>query len=285
MNTLQINLDEDTIDTTVELPKKKERPSSSPAPAVAAGIESTHADIHSVLTPEDYNTTLSPDFSLMSPLLRQQVEPEVNRLLRDPALQQRVRKILSENPEQKHIDINKLLTWQFSSPAESIAVSTILEDIITKRWETGNYILECDPGTLDLGLFDKVPLVDYEFMPTRVLPQQYDKSVAHEPSDVEADALRGTLAKLLIQFPAGAEEAEKPHFHPGGRIILSIGKGRFNSKYVPGGELPLEHGTVVLMPRNTSHNFAAYPEQDWTALSLHLPYAGIGNDAIQYEEE
>lgn len=212
---------------------------------------------------------LVPDYEHVAPELQGKVEQDVRSLLQEPDLYHELQNILSADPNQSDVEVIRLLDMKFPSEAASIATSTILECIINRRWQLGVYILHCDPKSMDLSSFNGLPKVDYEFMPTQVLP----------------DSLLGGVGKLLIKFPKGAMEAEKSHTHPGARIIYSTGPGRFNSRHVPSGAVHLEEGTVALMPKKIGHNFAAYPERDWTALSFHLPYVGTGKEAMEFEKE
>jgi hypothetical protein len=223
--------------------------------------------------------------SLVSPFLTGQnadaAKMETIDILRTGRVQRdSMQNLLSTDPRQSSLDMQALLDMIFRTAPESMAFGLILEHTVAERWalsqqlRKGAHLMQCSFGRVRLSAFDGCEVVPYEFMPTKVLPSCPPDVSDASPYSMDSGATLGTAAKLFITFPQGAEEAEKPHCHPGGRIILSTGPGRFNSPYVENGVTALEEGTVVLMPRMLLHNFAAYPTSDWRALSLHLPYAG-----------
>ncbi len=200
--------------------------------------------------------------------LRQKVEGEVSGLLSDGGLGRKLTSILTTSPDQNFLDARQLLDMKFSE-AESVAAVAILDAQITQRWNEGHYILRFDADALNASAFDGLPVEPYEWLPTKIHP----------------DSVFGGVGKLSLRFPAGLQETDLPHTHPGSRIIFSSGPGRLASPHIPGGILHLERGMAMLMPRKLVHNFSAYPEQDWTPISIHLPFVGIGKEAMTLVEE
>jgi len=206
---------------------------------------------------------LQPDWRFVSEALRRDIGSSVDELLRNGDLQQRLTALLCDSPEQHELDVQKMLDLRLSS-AESVAAVTILESIIKERWKNGNRFMHADTSVLDVRPFETEATQAYEWMDTKVHP----------------DSLHGGIGKLLLHFPAGSQEAETSHTHPGARIVVSRGPGKFTCPPLSGDPIHLDAGTVILMPKDMPHNFSAYPEQDWNPISIHLPYAGIGKEAM-----
>ncbi len=165
------------------------------------------------------------------------------------------------------MDISVLMRLTALSSAESRQLALGFEIFIRQRWDGGDFVRNCDPNSLDLSVFERIDPVQYEFMPTRVAP----------------GAVEGGLGMLFIQFPAGAKEAEIPHTHPGGRIIVPFGPGVFHCKALPGGRMDIKPGMVILMPKDTVHNFAATDYENMDVLSFHVGYRDVlSPDAIRW---
>ncbi|OGJ55876.1 hypothetical protein A3D88_02010 [Candidatus Peribacteria bacterium RIFCSPHIGHO2_02_FULL_52_16] len=211
------------------------------------------------------NQLLVPSYRFVAPDLQGSVTGNVEQLLMHGDLKEKLTRLLTANPEQREFDVQQLLEMKLSQ-AESIAAVTILEAVIERRWKDGNYLMHYDPSSLDLGVFEDLPMQDYEWMPTRVHP----------------DSFWGGIGKLHLNFPAGLQESKTVHTHPGARIVVSTGRRKFTAPSIGDDFLHLDNGTIVLMPGNLPHNFCAYDDEDWKPVSFHLPYAGIGKEAMEF---
>lgn len=208
-------------------------------------------------------TQIIPDYTFVPGKMRKEVEGRVQELLRHGPFKESLAALLTTDPNQKNLNVQQLLDMELS-PAESIAAVAMLETIIQERWDSGHFVMHCDSSKLDLSRFDGLPVEAYEWMPTKVDPK----------------AFHGGVGKVYLRFPAGLKEEEQSHTHPGARIVVSTGPAKFTSPNIPEGSMDLAAGTVILMPQNMPHNFSAPADQDWQAISFHLPYVGLGEEAM-----
>ncbi len=141
--------------------------------------------------------------------------------------------------------MRNILTHEYASPEESLRAAELLNRFIEHLWNKGNYLFHSDDLQLDLNRLNGTRPQPYEFMQTLV---------SNAP-------VIGGVEPLLIRFPQNAVEADKPHTHPGGRIIaIHAGDATLNNAERNGEAMPtirLPKNTIIFMPAGIVHNYAA----------------------------
>ncbi len=244
------------------------------------------------LSPKE-NAKLTPTITKLVPddlPGRDHILKQAEKILAAGELQRKLEALLPRNPEQKEFDVDGLLDMQFASPAESIAAAQIIESTIEARWGAGAHEMHTK---IDLDkirkVFSSAQEVSYEFMPTKL----------------EREIVPGGVGKLIIGFPQGAEEQDRAHFHPGGRIVIAIMQdGEFASPDEGRGRM-MQNGTAILMPARAVHNFRSLGERNADTpanlsvddildkkvpgtvfLSFHIGYMDVESpEALIYVEE
>ena len=235
--------------------------------------------IKNEIKPTQLITNLVPlDF-----LNRGEVLADVEKILAHGEMQQKLESLLPRSIVQTEFNLNGLLNLHFSSAAESIAAAQILESIAEARWAAGAHEMHCK---IDLEMinsfFATAEDVNYEFMPT--------------------NCVQGGVVRLLIGFPQGAEEQDRAHTHPGGRIVVAIKQdGEFQTP-VKGRARKLSHGSAIIMPARAVHNFSSVGQRGASVpegltvndilsgtvpgtvfLSFHIGFVNIDSpDALMY---
>src|SRR3989338_4860635 len=104
-----------------------------------------------------HHEQLLPDYRFVPENIRADVGGKVDEMLQRSELRERLSSFLTSKPQQREIDVQQLLDMKFTT-AESIAAVAILEPIIRQRWREGNYVMHCDPASVDLSSFEGLPV-------------------------------------------------------------------------------------------------------------------------------
>ncbi len=144
------------------------------------------------------------------------------------------------------INVMKILATDLSDPAHSIAAARELEKIIEARWLADAHEMHTEVSLEKIREhFAGAESAQYEFMPTKL----------------GRAAVHGGIGRLLIGFPEGAEEQDRLHMHPGGRIVVALMDNAEFYSPEPGRSRKMNRGSVILMPAMTPHNFRSLGER------------------------